>query len=165
MKRFGMTVLMVVALAAPVSASDFNEAAKKIETHFGIRRLFPHLIGFGLFVAKPMLWGNGVSGLKVAIFEKANHTFTPSLSEMDQIMVSSLSSKWQPFIRMESRKNNESISIYADPRGKSMHMMMATMERSCIFLVQFKLDSKAFKKWADDPKQEAKNAAHGRPAS
>jgi len=49
MKRLGSALLILVVLALPASADEFNSVVKGIESHYGIHRTHPHLINFALF--------------------------------------------------------------------------------------------------------------------
>jgi hypothetical protein len=143
MRRLGAAAIIIIVLAIPASADEFGAVVKRIESHYGIQRTHPRLIGFVLFFAKSAMWGSGISGLKVAAFEGENRTFTPSLQELDQIMVGSLGLKWQPFVRVDSRKDGEATVIYADFSDS---------------VVQMKLSTKAIRRWMADPESEV--AAH-----
>jgi hypothetical protein len=160
MKRLGTVVLILTMLAIPASADEFESVVKGIETHYGIRRMHPFLIGFGLFIAKPAMWGKGVSGLKVAVFENMNRTATSSSKELDQIVFASLGQKWQPFVRIESRRSGNTIVIYADHSGKKMRLIFTLMERNETVVMHIKVDASAAMRWFANPEDEAKGAAH-----
>ncbi len=160
MKRPGAVLLLLLAFAMPAVADGFDSVVKKVESHYGVHRLFPRLIGFALFFAKPATWGSGVGGLKVAVFEAEGRTFNPLISELDEIVQTSIGGEWRPFVRVDSRRNGEATVIYANPRGKKLHMLVATVERGDICVVQMKINQKAFKRWRDDPKSEADHTAH-----
>jgi hypothetical protein len=146
-------------MTIPACADDFSSVVKGIESHYGICRVHPHLVGFALFLAKPAMWSRDVSGLKVAVFEKENRAFTPSLQELDKIMIASLSPEWQPFVRVSSRREGEATVIYINLSGKHMGMLIATIERSEIAVVHLKVDGKAIERWMQDPINEAKDAS------
>ena len=160
MRRLGAIVLFVFVLAVPASADEFKDAVKRIESHYGIRRIHPHLIGFALFVAKPATWGSGAGGLKVAVFENENGAFKPSSQEVERIMLSSLGPKWQPFVRVHSRRDGEDTIIYAECSGKKMQMLIAAIERNDLTLVRMSIKGKALSRWLVDPESEAKNTGH-----
>lgn len=154
--------LLLVMMSIPAFADEFNAAAKAIESHYGIRRLSPALMGFASFIAKPAMWGSGVGGLKIAVFEDEGRTLTPSVRELDQLMLGSLDGKWQPFVRVDSRRDGEAVVIYSKVDGKHMIMLIGSVDRSDISLVQIRVNPKAFQEWEASPKDKAKNATHKR---
>ena len=161
MKRLGAIGLVCIVLSLPAFADDFDAAAKAIESHYRISRLHPHLIGFASFLVKPAMWGSGVGGLKIAVFEQEEgRIFTPSVRELDQVMLASLNARWRPFVRVDSRKDNEAVVIYSNVDGKHMTMLIGSVERSDITLVQIRINPKAFQEWQANPKDKAKNASH-----
>ena len=159
MKRSAAVVAVLCILALPVSAGDFDNLAKGIESHFGVQRVSPRLIGFALFLAKPLMWGSGVGGLKVATFEGGNR-LTPSVRELDAVATESLHSRWRPFVRIDSRREGETTAIYADYRRKNMGMIIVTVERDDITVVEMKIDAESVRNWMSRPEEEAKEAVH-----
>jgi len=65
-------------------------------------------------------------------------------------------------VRVTSNRSGEATVIYARPDGKRMRLLIASVERSDISIVQVHVDGKAFRRWADDPGGEAEHAAHHR---
>jgi hypothetical protein len=160
MKRARLAVLLVFVLAIPASADEFGSLVKGIESHYGIRRIHPHLIGFALFLAKPAMWGSGAGGLRVAVFENENGTFKPSAEAVDRIMLSSLGPNWRPFVRVHSRRNGENTIIYADCSSNKMHMLIAAIEQNELTLVRLRVKGKGIRRWMADPESEAKTRKH-----
>jgi hypothetical protein len=160
MSRIGAIALVLVVLSIPASADDFSSVVKQVESHYGVRQLHPRLIGFALFFFKPAMWGSGVSGLKVAAFEEEKRTFTSSTTDLEKIMRTTLSPKWKPFVRVDSRRDGEAAVVYADFSGKHMHMLVASVERHEIAVVQMKISDKALKRWYEDPAAEARGVSH-----
>jgi hypothetical protein len=149
-----------MVLSIPARAEDFDAVVKGIESHYGVRRISPHLMGFASFLAQPAMWGSGVGRLKIAAFESGNRTFAPSMLELDQVMHASLDPQWQPFVRVESRRDGEAVVIYSIARDNHMTMLIGSVERGSISLVQIRIDSKHFKDWMASPKDKARNVSH-----
>ena len=160
MKRLGSALLILVVLALPASADEFNSVVKGIESHYGIHRTHPHLINFALFFAKPIMWGSGVGGLKVAVFEDFQRQFSPSMQELDQIMLSSLGPNWKPFVRVDSRKKGETTVVYGDFSDRHIRLLVASIERNDVAVVHMTIDGERMQRWASDTKEEAKSASH-----
>jgi hypothetical protein len=160
MKRIGAIMLVMIVLAIPGFADDFSTVVNRIESHYGVHRLLPRLIGFTLFLVKPAMWGSGVSGLKVAVFEEETRSLTPVITDLDSIMRMSLGPKWKPFVRVDSRRDGEATVIYADCSGKHVRMILASVEQHDIAIVQMKVGEKAFNRWSNNPAAEAKSGIH-----
>ena len=160
MRHIGAIGIVCFMVSIPAFADDFDAVVKGIESHYGISRVSPRLIGFASFLAKPAMWGSGVDGLKIASFENADRPFKPSVRELDQVMVASLDAQWQPFVRVDSRKDGEAVVIYSSINAKHMTMLIGSIESSGISLVRIRIDPKAFKEWKTSPKDKAKNASY-----
>ncbi len=159
MKRIGAIGLAWIVLSVPCFADDFDAVVQGIESHYGIQRVNPHLIGFATFLAKPVLWGSGAGELKIAAFENDSRPLKPSVRELDKIMVSSLDPKWHPFVRVDSRKDGEAVVIYSIVKDQHMTMMIGSVERDGISLVQIRISPKAFEDWRTSPGDKAKCAS------
>jgi hypothetical protein len=159
-KRVGAVALLLLFWVVPASADEFGSVVKGIEAHYRVRRIHPHLIGFVLFFAKPVTWGSGVGGLKVAVFEDEGKPFQPSSQDVDRILATSLGPKWRPFVRVHSRRDNEETVMYASFKGKKMQMLIASVEAREIVVVRLRLKSKAIRRWVADPTNEAQSASH-----
>ncbi len=161
MRRRVALVYVLLALALPAAADDgFGAVVKGIEAHYGIRRLHPHLIGFTMFLAKPMMWGSGAGSMKVAVFEEDGRSFTASLTELDAIVAKSVGRQWRPFVRVDSRRDGEATVIYTSFSGKHMRMLIATVEHDSIAVVHMKISKGGIRKWMADPEGEAKDSSH-----
>lgn len=163
MRRLGVVALLAVVVALPAAGADrdFNTVVKRIEQQYGIRRSHPHLLGFALFVAKPATWGSGVHGLKVAVFEDEHRNFeSVPADELDRIVSEALGPKWQPFVRVHSRRDRESTVIYTSWSGNQMKMLIATVEHDGLTVVHIEMSESAIKRWVADPGDEARGASH-----
>ena len=160
MRRLGTFVLFLVVLAIPAFADEFGAVVKNMESHHGIRRTNPHLIGLAGLVANPMIWGNDANRFQIASFENEDSASKPALQELDQILTESLSANWRPCLRLGSRKDGKSTAIYADITGKNMRLLIGSIEGNNIGFVQMELDEKAVARVLTNLKGGAKAAAN-----
>jgi hypothetical protein len=160
MKRIAAIGLAWILLSIPAFAEEFDAVVEGIESHYGIQQVSPRLIGLATFFAKPALWGSGTGGLRVAAFENDGRTLEPSLKELDRVMLASLDSKWHPFVRVDSRKDGEAVVIYSTVREKHMTLLIGSVERDGVSLVQIRIDPKAFEDWRTSPGEKAKSTSH-----
>jgi hypothetical protein len=159
MKRLEAAVLILVGLAGTVYADEFSAAAKHIESHYQVRRTDPHLIGFGQILANPAVAGNESNRLKIASFKNENFAFKPSLLDLDRIMTASLSTKWQPLLRLSSRAKGTATTIYVKPSGEAMQLLIGSIESNEIGLAEIEVTAKDIRRLIANPKGNVKEAA------
>lgn len=138
-----MILLLLFCLAIPAFADEFSAVVKSFESHHGIRRANPHLIGMAALIANPMMWGSDADRFQIASFESEGGNSNPTLQEMDRIFVTSLSPNWNPLLQLGSRKNGKATTIYTDFTGKKVRLLIGSIEGNAIGVVQMELDEKA----------------------
>jgi hypothetical protein len=143
MKRLGTISLFMILLAIPAFADEFGAVVKAFESHHGIRRANPHLIGLASQIANPMIWGSDADRFQIASFENDDAASKPTLQELDQILLKSISTNWHPLLQHGSQKKGEATSIYTDLTGKNMRLLIGSIQGNAIGVVQMELDEKA----------------------
>lgn len=149
-----MRAVALAILAAGLGASalaadrDFDAVVKSFEARYGIRRTRVPLFGmvnFFVKVARPA----GTKDMKLAIFEDL-----PIIdAEVDgpNLLAGTLGPEWKPFVRVHSRRDNETVTIYAKMAGKDMRILMAVLEPREAVIMQLKVNKKALQRWFEDP--------------
>jgi len=143
MKRLGTISLLLVWLAIPAFADEFSAVVKNFESHPGIRRANPHLIGMASLIANPMMWGSDADRFQIASFENEDAASKPTLQELDRIFLVSINSNWHPLLQIGSQKKGQATSIYTDFSAKNMRVLIGSVEGNAIGVVQMELDEKA----------------------
>jgi hypothetical protein len=151
-KRLGAFALILAALAIPAYADEFGDVVKSIESRQGIHRTDPHLIGFALFLSNPAVQGSKEGSFKIASFENEGQASGHSLQELDRIITASLNPNWRSFLRFNSRKEGKGSIVYADLSGENMRLMIASIERNEIGVVQTDIEPKDLRRWITNPK-------------
>lgn len=163
MRRLWIAVLIAVAIALPAAGADgsFESLVNRVEQQCNIRRSHPHLLGFGLFMAKPITWFSGVHEVKLAIFEgeRLNAQGIPGTG-FDRIISQTLGPDWHPIVRVQSRREHGATIIYASCSGKHMRMLIATAEPQEFTMIHAKIGEGPIKKWLADPQDEARGGMH-----
>ncbi len=136
-------MLFLIVLAIPASADEFSAVVKSFESHHGIRRTNSHLIGMAGLIANPKMWGSDADRFQIASFENQDAASRPTLQELDQILLASLSSNWRSFLQLGSRKDGKATAVYADITAQNMRLMIGSIEGNSIGIVQMELDEKA----------------------
>jgi hypothetical protein len=115
------------------------------------------LLGVALLFARP----EGVSGLKLAVFEDFNGA--TNSEDVSRVVENSLGPGWYPFVRVRSRNivkgDQEATLIYANPSNGKFRMMIVNIESSEATVVELKLSDHAIKKWLKEPREEAEGQA------
>jgi hypothetical protein len=142
MKRLGTISLFIIFWAIPAFADEFGAVVKNFESRQGFRRANPHLIGLASTIANPMIWGSDTDRFQIASFEKEDAAAKPTLQELDQILLTSLSQNWHPLLQLGSQKKSEATSIYTDLTGKNMRLMIGSIQGNAIGVVLMELDEK-----------------------
>jgi len=152
MKSLRVFVLILsVATSSLAADHEFRGVVRAIESSYGVHHMHILLLGFALFFVRP----EGVSGLKLAVFENFN---SPSaVDDLDRIVENSLGPDWHPFVRVRSKHDGETTVIYASPQGGKLRMMIVSIESSEATVVELKLSERGIKRWIDEPKETAKD--------
>jgi hypothetical protein len=155
--------LLVLSITTLASAGDneFRGVVNAIEGHYGVHHTHIPLMGFAMWFARP----EGISGMKVAVFENFNGS-TDS-EDVSRVVEKSLGPGWYPFVRVHSRNivkgDDEATLIYASPSGGRLRMMIVNVESSEATVVEVKLSDQAIKRWLKEPGEEAEDqSAHHR---
>ena len=150
-----LRVLLLILCCSTLSHAgdnDFRGVVHAIEGHYGVHHMHIPLMGFALWIARPQ----GVSGLKLALFENFNGDSTEDVS---RVVENSLGPDWYPFVRVRSRNSvmgdDETTLIYASPSEGRLRMMIVNVESSEATVVELKLSDRAIKGWLKEPGEEA----------
>jgi len=150
-------VILSVSTMSLAADHEFRGVVRAIETSYGLHHMHIPLLGFALFFVRP----EGVSGLKLAVFE--NFNVPSAVDDVDRIVENSLGPDWHPFVRVRSKHDGETTLIYASPEGGKLRMMIISVESSEATVVELKLSERGIKLWIDEPKETAKDqSGHGR---
>jgi hypothetical protein len=133
--------------------NEFRGVVHAIEGRYGVRHTHIPLLGFAMFFVRP----EGVSGLKLAVFENFNGPTEPD--DVSRIVENSLGAGWYPFVRVQSKSDaaggGETTLIYASPSGGKLRMMIVNVESSEATVVELKLSERAIKQWLKEPGEQA----------
>jgi len=158
MKSLRVFVLILTVSASSLASDhEFRGVVRAIESSYGVHHMHIPLLGFVLFFVRP----EGVSGLKLAVFE--NFNVPTALDDVNRIVENSLGPGWYPFVRVRSKHDGETTLIYASPSGGKLRMMIVNVESSEATVVELKLSERAIKRWIDEPKETAEDqSGHNR---
>src|ERR1700729_1105025 len=108
-----LAVFLISSGAVLVAESEFDHVVKAIEVHYHTKRTHIPFLGVAnvfVKVAHPA----GASEFKLAIFEDMKSIGEDDERELDEFMHGFSSSRLRPLVRVHSRRDAESIYIYAN---------------------------------------------------
>jgi hypothetical protein len=151
MKRAGMlTVVMALLTAAAAGETGIKTVVRMLETRHSVRH---HGIP-GLWLAKPMLIGSGLSGLQIAEFQAFPLRGSQFETVRDEV-ARALGPEWSPFVETWERDGEWSV-IYARGSDAGFTMLIVNLEPSeALTLLQVKVTGKSAERWLNDPAEAA----------
>ena len=134
-----------------IGDSEFDHVVKAIEVHYHAKRTHIPFLGVANMVVK-VAHPAGASEFKLALFEDLDSLGDRDDRELDQFMSALSSGRLHSLVRVHSRRDRESIYIYADDDdARSTRMLIATFQRDQATVVQVKVDMNALIKWVGSP--------------
>jgi len=141
--------------SAAFASDDFKTVVKAVESNYGLHRIHIPMMGVMLKFSPD----HEARSMKLAIFEAAPEH--GDLSNLQQVISSSLGSEWSPFVRVWSRRDQESVVIYAKPSGSGMRLMVTCLEPDESVIMSVDVSEKALRDWIDEPAGMARRARRG----
>ena len=152
MKRLLILSTLLLTNAA-FAADDFKSVVKAVETNYGIHHKHIPMIG----VMMKFTPNHEARGMKLAIFEAAPEG---DLSNLQHVISSSLGSDWAPFVRVWSRRERESVVIYAKPSASGMRLLITCLESDESVVMSVDVSEKSLREWIEEPESMAHRARH-----
>ncbi|MBI3667904.1 MAG: hypothetical protein HY236_17015 [Acidobacteria bacterium] len=149
--RSAALFFLFLSVAAFAADRDFNALVKSIESHYGTNRVRIPLLGLTkafVKVARPY----GARQLNLAVFENLPAPGDADLADF-QALLREVGPGWQPLVRVHSRRDSETTSIFARPAGRDIHLLVATREREEATLVEIQVTEQLLARWLVDPKR------------
>lgn len=145
--------------AVPATASDreFNQIVERLSAAYQKKPMpFMGLVSFAARFAQP----EGVSGLKMAIFDDVDPALRPDPAHFDAFMQRVAGPEYCPMVRVRSNRDGEQTYIYVRGDKAGYEMLLLTLEPSEAVVIKMHLNPKAMEGWVDDPVDHGKDWAH-----
>jgi hypothetical protein len=153
--------LVVMAGAATASAGDreFHQIVQRLSDAYQKKPMpFMGLVSFAARFAQP----EGVSGLKLAIFDGVDPSRAPDPASFDSFVQRIAGEDYSPMVRVRSNRNAEQTYIYVRDSRNGYDMLVLSVEPSDAVVVKMHLNPKAMEAWLDEPVDHGKDwAGHG----
>ncbi len=157
--RLGLAPVLAAVLVAgvPVQARDraFSRLVDRLEAHYQKAPMGTGFLGFLARCFSP----EGVSGLRMAIFEDVDSRRAPLGGDFDAFVQKTVGSDRVPMVRI-SRKDGERVYLYARPQGERMELLVVAAEATEAVVLSMKVDPERFQAWMDDPEGLARRRGH-----
>ncbi|MDT8068899.1 MAG: hypothetical protein ROO76_12115 [Terriglobia bacterium] len=151
----GVLLAIVMGVASTAMAQTGIKAVVSVlERRYSVRH---HGVP-GLWLAKPFMFGSGVSGLKMAEFDDFR---IPSrdVNALQAEVGRALGSEWSPFVETWSNSHHEWSTIYARQEGSHLELLIVDSdEDGCMTVLQMKVSGKARAEWISQPAESAGRA-------
>jgi hypothetical protein len=145
--------------AAPATAGDreFHEIVQRLSAAYQKKPMpFMGLVSFAARFAQP----EGVSGLKLAIFDDVDPARKPDPAGFDAFVQEVAGSDYHPMVRVRSNRDSEQTYIYVREAKGGYEMLLLNLESSEAVVVKMHLNPKAMEAWVDEPVDHGKDWAH-----
>src|SRR5215471_9882949 len=109
--RFLILSTIILATTAPAAAKDreFHEVVARISDAYHTKPMhFIGLLSFAMRFAHP----EGVSGIRLAIFDNIDPSLGPGARDLDGFLQRTLGPEFQPFVRVHSNRDGETTYVY-----------------------------------------------------
>lgn len=153
--------LLLSVSAAPATGGDreFHDIVARLSVAYQ-KKPMPFM-GFASFAAR-FAEPEGVSGLRLAIFEDVNSTRDLDGAGFDAFVRDVAGTEYRPMVRIKSNRDHEQTYIYVREAKGGYEMLMLNLESSEAMVIKMHLNPKAMEAWIDEPVDHGKDWAHRR---
>lgn len=153
--RLALAPVLAALLVAgvPVQARDraFSRLVDRLEAHYQKAPMGTGFLGFLARCFSP----EGVSGLRMAIFEEVDSRRAPLGADFDAFVQRTVGPDRTPMVRI-SRKDGERVYLYARPQGERVELLVVAAESTEAVVLSMKVDPERFQAWMEDPEGMAR---------
>ncbi|HEV2424658.1 MAG TPA: hypothetical protein VGZ29_07510 [Terriglobia bacterium] len=154
-------VAFMVAVSVPPAAAgdrEFHQIVDRLSAAYQKKPMpFMGLVSFAARFAQP----EGVSGLKMAIFDGVDPALRPDPADFDAFVQRVAGPDYRPMVRVRSNRDGEQTYIYVRAAKSGYEMLLLTLETSDAVVMKMHLNPSAMEAWVDDPVDHGKNWSHG----
>ena len=147
MKRLLILTTLLFTSAA-FGSDDFKAVVKAVEHTYGLHHVHIPMMGIALKFSPD----HEARSMKLAIFEAAPEG---DLSNLQHVISSSLGSDWAPFVRVWSRRERESVVIYAKPSASGMRLLITCLDSDESVVMSVDVSEKSLRDWIEEPESMA----------
>jgi hypothetical protein len=148
--------LMATFGATPAPAGDraFHEIVRRLSVAYQ-KKPMPFM-GFVSFVAR-FAQPQGVSGLKIALFEGVDPSHNPDAARFDALVEGVAGADYHPMVRVRSKGDGDETYVYVRDAGSGFEMLVVNLEPSEAVVAKMHLNPQAMEGWMDHPIDQGGN--------
>ena len=147
MRRLTILWALLFASSPLLPAGEFDWMVREFARQSGAHQLHIPFFGLARFIVA-VGHPAGTSELKLAIFEH------PDLypENFSRIADSAVGASWKPIVRVRER-GGESTNIYAQPDGKHLRLLIATLDKDDAVFVQVRIQPEQLSAFIEEHKK------------
>jgi hypothetical protein len=166
-KRWLICILvLVVLLPASVSTAraedrEFQAITTHLKARYQAKRKSIPFLGLASFAVK-VIRPAGVKSIKITFFEELKGYDNINHAELNTVIRGALDERWQPLVRLYSRKQGAQMFVYIRNEGRDIKLMVVSLEQNKAFIARVKLNPLTLAKWMENPEIMGISLAHNR---
>lgn len=126
---------------------EFKRVVARLADHYQTRPMGTGFLGFLMRCFSP----SGISGLRMAVFERADHVARPLEGDFDAFLKDTLGPDYALVVQVRSNRHAERTSIFAREIKGGTEMVIVTAEAREAVVMTMKLDAAAMVRWMEEP--------------
>jgi len=154
MKRYVLLGAIFFFACAAWARDPFHEVVRTIEQESGVHHT--GIPWYARIFVGPALKGSGMAGMKVASFENEGRAFHVDEVRVSAAVERSLGPEWQKFVEVRSRRDHETVLIYARSGEQGTTMLIISLEPGEGTVVEVNVDVNQWGRWLSDPEEMCK---------
>ena len=94
---------------------------------------------------------SGFEQLKITFFEELKDYGNINHAELNTVIRGALDERWQPLVRIYSRKEASQMFVYFRNEGQDIKLMVVSLAQNEAFIARVKLNPLTLAKWMEKP--------------
>lgn len=155
-KRWLISILVLAALL-PASIStahaedrEFQAITTHLKARYQAKRKRIPFLGLASFAVK-LVRPAGVKSIKVTFFEELKDYGNIDHAELNTVVRAALDERWQPLVKVFSRKQGAQMFVYIREEGQDIKLMVVSLDRNEAFIARIKLNPLTLARWMEKP--------------
>ena len=160
--------ILVLAVLLPASLStaraedrEFQAITTHLKARYQAKRKRIPFLGLASFAVK-LVRPAGVKSIKVTFFEELKDYGKINHAELNAVIRGALDERWQPLVRVYSRKQGAQMFVYFRNEGQDIKLMVVSLNQNEAFIARVKINPLTLARWMEKPEIMGISLAHKR---
>jgi hypothetical protein len=150
-------MLFLVPAFARSKERVFDQVVHRVESHFHKRPV--RFMGLATFLANRAR-PEGVHHMRLAVFEDLDRSPGTFDVQFDSFLQQTVEPEYQPFVQVRSNRDGEQTYVYARAVGKEWKLLVVSLERDEVSIIEMQMKADAMSEWFDEPAKAAKGSSN-----